>query len=82
MPGGFSVSHWLVVIVAAMLLFGAKRMPDAARSLGRSLRILKSEVDGLAGADGAEPPEAASEIRHATTSHEHRSSAGGRAVRG
>jgi sec-independent protein translocase protein TatA len=28
-----------------MLLFGYKKLPDASRSLGRSLRILKSEVD-------------------------------------
>ena len=42
--------HWLIVIVVFMVLFGAKRMPDAARGLGRSLRILKAElgVDGSA----------------------------------
>jgi sec-independent protein translocase protein TatA len=31
-----------------VLLFGAKRLPDAARSLGRSMRILKAETKGLA----------------------------------
>ncbi|MCV7064256.1 Sec-independent protein translocase subunit TatA [Mycolicibacterium vaccae] len=30
-----------------VVLFGAKRLPDAARSLGKSLRIFKSEVREL-----------------------------------
>lgn len=34
----------LVVVVLAVLLFGAKRLPDAARSLGRALRVLRAEV--------------------------------------
>lgn len=44
--------HWVVLIGVFMLLFGAKRMPDAARSLGRSMRILKAELS--ADGDGAE----------------------------
>ena len=37
---------WHIVIIVALvaLLFGAKRMPDAARSVGQSLRIFKSEM--------------------------------------
>jgi twin arginine-targeting protein translocase, TatA/E family len=42
--GELSPWHWLVVIAVAVLLFGAKRLPDAARSLGRSARILKAEL--------------------------------------
>lgn len=34
----------IIIGVIIMLLFGAKRMPDAARALGRSLRIFKSET--------------------------------------
>jgi len=37
----------IVLIVVLVLLFGAKRLPDAARSLGRSLRIIKAETKGL-----------------------------------
>lgn len=33
-----------LIILLVILLFGAKRLPDAARSLGRSMRIFKSEV--------------------------------------
>jgi sec-independent protein translocase protein TatA len=39
--------HVIVIVVLAVLLFGAKRLPDAARSLGRSMRILKAEAQGL-----------------------------------
>lgn len=34
----------IVILILLMLLFGAKRLPDAARGLGRSLRIFKAEV--------------------------------------
>ncbi|MBV9291553.1 MAG: Sec-independent protein translocase subunit TatA [Frankiales bacterium] len=46
----------LIIAVVILVLFGSKKMPDAARSLGRSLRILKTEVKGL---HDDEPAEAA-----------------------
>ncbi|HEV7826511.1 MAG TPA: Sec-independent protein translocase subunit TatA [Mycobacteriales bacterium] len=39
--------HIIVLVVVLLLLFGAKRLPDAARSLGRSMRIFKAETKGL-----------------------------------
>jgi sec-independent protein translocase protein TatA len=42
--GELSPWHWAIVIGIAVLLFGAKRLPDAARSLGRSARILRAEL--------------------------------------
>lgn len=39
--------HLLVLAVVFIVLFGAKRLPDSARSLGRSLRIFKSEVQEM-----------------------------------
>ena len=36
-----------LIVLAVMLLFGYKKLPDASRSLGTSLRIFKGEVDGL-----------------------------------
>ncbi len=36
--------HLLILVLVVLLLFGGKRLPDAARGLGRSLRIFKSEV--------------------------------------
>ena len=37
-------SHILLVLLVFIVLFGAKRLPDSARSLGRSMRIFKSEM--------------------------------------
>ncbi len=47
--GSLSPWHWLIVILVFVLLFGSKRLPDAARSLGKSMRIFKSEVKELQG---------------------------------
>jgi sec-independent protein translocase protein TatA len=43
----------VVIVVLIVLLFGAKRLPDAARSLGRSMRIFKSEVKEMKKDDAA-----------------------------
>ena len=42
-------SPWKILIVAVVIivLFGSKKLPGAARSLGQSMRILKREVQGL-----------------------------------
>ena len=49
MIGDLFDSPWKILIVAVVLIvvFGSKKLPDAARSLGRSMRILKSEVSSL-----------------------------------
>ena len=49
MIGDLFDSPWKILIVAVVLivLFGSKKLPHAARSLGQSMRILKSEVQGL-----------------------------------
>lgn len=46
-------SPWKVAIIAivVLVLFGSRKMPDAARSLGRSMRILKAEVSNIHGDD-------------------------------
>jgi sec-independent protein translocase protein TatA len=42
-------SPWKILIIAVVIivLFGSKKLPHAARSLGQSMRILKTEVEGL-----------------------------------
>lgn len=42
--GAMSWWHWLIVLAVVLLLFGSKKLPDAARGLGRSMRIFKSEM--------------------------------------
>ncbi|HSV67432.1 MAG TPA: Sec-independent protein translocase subunit TatA [Mycobacteriales bacterium] len=41
--GTLSIWHWLIVAIVVLALFGYKKLPDAARSVGRSMRIFKSE---------------------------------------
>lgn len=50
--------HWIVLIVVVVILFGSKKLPDAARGLGRSLRIFKSEMGEMTkeGKDAAAAP--------------------------
>ncbi|MHC1563274.1 Sec-independent protein translocase subunit TatA [Actinomycetospora sp. C-140] len=55
MTGALSPSHWVIILVVVLLLFGAKRMPDAARGIGRSLRIFKAETAALS-EDGKDDP--------------------------
>ncbi|MFF0813693.1 Sec-independent protein translocase subunit TatA [Rhodococcus sp. NPDC003318] len=42
--GAMSPWHWAIVALVVVILFGSKKLPDAARGLGRSLRIFKSEM--------------------------------------
>ncbi len=54
--GALQPWHWLILIAVVVLLFGSKRLPDAARSLGKSMRIFKSEVKELQNESKAETP--------------------------
>jgi sec-independent protein translocase protein TatA len=54
--GSLSPWHWAILLVVVVLLFGAKKLPDAARSLGKSLRIFKAEVRELQGDDKPQTP--------------------------
>ena len=53
--GSLSPWHWLILIGVGVLLFGAKKLPDAALSLGKSMRIFKSEVRELQADNAAAP---------------------------
>jgi len=61
MIGDLFDSPWKILIVAVVLivLFGSKKLPDAARSLGKSMRILKTEVSDLHHEDKAEAEKSA-----------------------
>ena len=43
----------VILLIVVLVLFGAKRLPDSARSLGRSLRIFKSEMKEMKADDTA-----------------------------
>ena len=45
--------HWVVLAILVIALFGYKKLPDAARAMGRSLRIFKTEIKGMSEDDSA-----------------------------
>ncbi len=47
MTGALSPTHWAIILVVVLLLFGSKRLPDAARGIGTSLRIFKAETAAI-----------------------------------
>ncbi|MFK0293628.1 Sec-independent protein translocase subunit TatA [Streptomyces sp. NPDC090442] len=52
---GLEPWHLLIVALVVILLFGSKKLPDTARALGKSLRILKSETKAMREDDGTPP---------------------------
>lgn len=54
--GSLSPWHWAILAVVVILLFGAKKLPDAARSLGKSMRIFKSEMREMQTESKSEAP--------------------------
>ncbi|OLZ68434.1 Sec-independent protein translocase TatA [Streptomyces sp. IMTB 2501] len=56
---GLEPWHLLIVAIVIIALFGSKKLPEAARGLGKSLRILKSETKAMKEAGGIQPPAAA-----------------------
>ncbi|AKE89490.1 MULTISPECIES: Sec-independent protein translocase subunit TatA [Rhodococcus] len=55
--GALSPAHWAIIALVVLVLFGSKRLPEAARGLGRSMRILKTEVGELHTDTGDAPRE-------------------------
>ncbi|MFE7560205.1 Sec-independent protein translocase subunit TatA [Kitasatospora sp. NPDC057500] len=44
---GLEPWHVLVVLAVVILLFGSKKLPEMARGLGKSMRILKAETKAM-----------------------------------
>ncbi|MDF3300186.1 Sec-independent protein translocase subunit TatA [Streptomyces tropicalis] len=55
---GLEPWHLLVVAIVIIVLFGSKKLPEAARGLGKSMRILKSEAKAMK-EEGSAPSTAA-----------------------
>ncbi|MCX4785648.1 Sec-independent protein translocase subunit TatA [Streptomyces sp. NBC_01221] len=63
MFGRLGAPEIILILVVVVLLFGAKKLPDMARSLGKSARILKSEAKAMKseGSPSATPTEPAND---------------------
>ena len=44
---GLDAPELIIIAIVILVLFGSKKLPDAARSLGRSMRIFKAETRGM-----------------------------------
>ena len=78
------VDHpWVLVILVVLIiaLFGSKRLPDAARGLGRSMRIFKSEVKEMKNDGKEETKTSPTAAAHGLRAHRPRSQARRRAGR-
>jgi sec-independent protein translocase protein TatA len=56
MPFGISIWELLILLVVLLLVFGAKRLPEMGRSLGRGMREFKEAVTGDDTASTRRPP--------------------------
>jgi sec-independent protein translocase protein TatA len=54
---GLQPTHWLIIVVVAVLLFAPSRLPELMRSLGRTIREFRA---GVKEAGSKEPPESGS----------------------
>jgi sec-independent protein translocase protein TatA len=52
---GLGTSEILIILLVVLLLFGSTKLPQLARSLGKSARILKAETKGLRDDDDEQP---------------------------
>ncbi|AGS72498.1 Sec-independent protein translocase subunit TatA [Streptomyces collinus] len=55
---GLEPWHLLILAVVLVVLFGSRKLPDTARSLGKSLRVLKSEAKAMKEETGKDSPAA------------------------
>lgn len=42
--GSFSMGHWLIVLAVIVLLFGAKKIPELAKGVGKGIKTFKKEM--------------------------------------
>lgn len=63
--GALSPTHWAIIIVLVLLLFGSRKLPDMARGMGQSLRIFKAETQELRN-EGATTAEQAPAVEKAS----------------
>ncbi|WP_326742990.1 Sec-independent protein translocase subunit TatA [Streptomyces sp. NBC_01768] len=52
---GLEPWHLLILAIVVIVLFGSKKLPDTARALGKSMRILKSEAKAMKETDAQAP---------------------------
>jgi TatA/E family protein of Tat protein translocase len=62
MPFGVSIWELMILLVVLLLIFGAKRLPEMGRSLGKGMREFKDSVSGVEESVTSPPPPTPSEL--------------------
>ena len=63
MVNGLQPWHVIILVVVVIVVFGSRKLPDAARSLGKSMRIFKSEMRELQHEGKSEDPPTATPVQ-------------------
>jgi sec-independent protein translocase protein TatA len=58
--------HLIILVLVVVLLFGAKRLPDAARSIGKSMKIFKAETKDMRSSGSTDTPSTGEQTASAT----------------
>ncbi|GAA2520496.1 twin-arginine translocase TatA/TatE family subunit [Rarobacter incanus] len=51
MPGLREPSHWIILIIVLVIVFGAARLPSIAKNLGQSMKVFRKEMKDLNSSD-------------------------------
>jgi sec-independent protein translocase protein TatA len=62
MPFGIGVTELVILLVALLVIFGPKRLPEMGRSLGKGMREFKDSISGKDDDDDDEPVRRSSEL--------------------
>ncbi|MEE3694863.1 twin-arginine translocase TatA/TatE family subunit [Campylobacter sp. CLAX-22107-21] len=63
MMGSMSISHWLIVLAIIVLLFGAKKIPELAKGVGKGIKSFKKEMEDDASLEKIEKTEDTTQIK-------------------
>lgn len=63
--GGFSLTHWIILLVVVVLIFGTKKLRGTGRDLGEAVKGFK---DGMKGEEQANKPALRNDVEQADAS--------------
>ncbi|WP_086268289.1 twin-arginine translocase TatA/TatE family subunit [Campylobacter devanensis] len=61
--GSMSISHWLIVLAIIVLLFGAKKIPELAKGVGKGIKSFKKEMEDDTSLEKIEKTEDTTQIK-------------------
>lgn len=65
--GSMSISHWLIVLAIIVLLFGAKKIPELAKGMGKGIKSFKKEMEDDTPLEKIEKAQDSTEIKKDVT---------------